>query len=363
MRRTLALAVLVVAPNSGSSPQWQESLPSTLVCSPIATLSDSGSGRVGLIAVGARGRLVWTEGRVQAPQLRDGAGQVRSVGRAGGGPGEFAAFSGLGWLGDTLWVADHITARVQYFSDTGAFLGGTRTAPRVSWGPRPDGRFVGFGASPVRPTPDPYVVLQLTRGSTIADTLHRFPRIEPPPVLVPVGAREIPNPHPFLARTIIAASRSHSHFCAAQPDGDRGTRLQCIDDGGRVSLDRRLLLPARPLTSAVYDSVVAIFSAAPGRTPAMMRDRIDRPRDLPPVSEMLVLDDGGVWLRRSSPYELESRWVRLDSAGRDRIDVVMPTRHRLLAARGDSAWVAIPDENDIERIAGCRVSLVPVRER
>lgn len=355
MPRQLPLMALLGAPLLGLASMWQDTPPSTLVCTSVAAPSDTGSGRIGLFAIGARGRLAWTEGRVRAPQIRDVGGGVRSAGRAGGGPGEFAAFSGIGWSGDTLWVADPVAARVQYFSESGDYLTGVRTAPRVSWRPRPDGRFVGFAASLVRPSPAPYVVMQLTRGSTVADTLYRFPRIEPTPVLVPAGDREIPNPHPLLPRTVVAASSSHSRFCATQPDGELGTRIRCIDDRGSVRLDRRVAFAPRPLTNAVYDSVVARFSLAPGRTPALMRDRIERPRNLPPVGEMLVLDDGQLWLRRSSPFEPESRWARLDSAGRGRPEVVFPSRHRLLAVRGDSAWVAIPDANDLEEIAGCRV--------
>lgn len=352
MSRAFVLVALL-APLPAGLDRAQEV--SNLACAPVAALSDTSSGRVGSLAVGPRGLLAWSEGRVLAPQVREGRGRVRSVGRAGSGPGEFESLGRMGWLGDTLWVSDFRTARVQFFSDTGAYLRGVRTPPRVIWTPRPDGSLVGVEPATVAPMPIPYAVLSFQPGSAAPDTIHRFPRVEPSPVLVPVGDRVSPNPHPFLPRTVFAQNPSGSRFCAALPESGPGTRLQCVDDRGRVVFDQILTLAPRPLTDVVYDSVIKVFSATPERTPEMMRDRISRPRNLPTVIELLVQDDGEMWLGRASRYEAQARWSRLDAAGRARSDVVLPTRHRVLRVRGDSVWLAVPDADDLETVAGCRI--------
>ncbi len=76
-----------------------------------------------------------------------------SVGRKGGGPGEFETPLGMGFFGDSLWVWDIDAYRVSYFDLEGAFLGSV--SPKIDIGgsmeespPRPDtplrdGTFIG----------------------------------------------------------------------------------------------------------------------------------------------------------------------------------------------------------------------------
>lgn len=90
------------------------------------------------------------DGRVFAPQPREGLlrifyadGKFIGVrGRPGEGPGEFRRMSGIGFVGDTLWVSDNALRRVSLFSSTRRHL---RT---VSWatllGPARHLRIRGF---------------------------------------------------------------------------------------------------------------------------------------------------------------------------------------------------------------------------
>ena len=45
--------------------------------------------------------------------------QLATVGRKGGGPGEFRGINQLGWSGDTLWVADYSNNRLTLIGPTG----------------------------------------------------------------------------------------------------------------------------------------------------------------------------------------------------------------------------------------------------
>lgn len=66
---------------------------------------------------------------VQANEIRvfgrDG-GHLRTIGRSGGGPGEFSALYALAWIGDTLAAFDPSNARIGFLSASGEWLGSTR---------------------------------------------------------------------------------------------------------------------------------------------------------------------------------------------------------------------------------------------
>jgi hypothetical protein len=353
---SLAALVLAIGPLRLGSPDSRGAQVATLSCEQVVPPSDSGAGRVVSLGVGADGRLAWTDGRPGQALVRDVSGRVRVIGRSGAGPGEFARITALGWLGDTLWVHDASNSRVQFFADSGTYLTGVRLPARVGWAPRPAGHYVGFAFQLARPTPDPIGWLAARADATSADTLARFERVEGDPVLVPAGGREIPNPHPLLARTVVGASAAHDRACAAIPADGSTTTLRCVDDRGRIVLDKRLDLSPRPVTDAIYDSVITIFSRAPGRTPAIMRDRISRPRSLPPVAALLVSSDGSLWLQRSHQLEHDSHWMRVRTDGTVRDSLVLPPSTRLLEVDGEVAWAAIADADGLESLASCRVT-------
>jgi hypothetical protein len=347
------LLALVALPLGALDQPSQPGPTRSLVCRVEVAPSDTGSGRLGLLAVGSRGRLAWTEARTPGVFVRDASGKVRSLGRPGGGPGEIQRFGGLGWIADTLWVGDNGASRVQFFTDTGEYRGGVRLRPRVSWAPRPGGRFVGLEHLALSPPTNPFVVAAWTPGADRSDTLVVFPR---PTEIVLIGAADTPNPHPLLPATAVAVNPSHTRFCGAVPVDASTSELRCVDDEGRTRLEVRLTLPPRALTDVVYDSVVRSISRQTGRPEALIRDRVTRPRSLPQVLSLMVTDDGDMWVARSHRYEPIASWTRLRADGTVRDQVQLPTKHRLLAIRGDSAWIALPDADDLESIARCQVA-------
>jgi len=318
--------------------------------------SDSGSGRISAVAAGNMGRLAWSDGRPGQFLLRDPSGRTRVVGRSGAGPGEFRHVGSLGWIGDTVWVGDPIAARVQFFSDTGRLLRVRTALPLVGWGARPDGRLIGFGAVALGgPMTLPIAVLAHRDGSTRSDTITTFPRMQAEEVMVPVGGREIPNPHPLMQSTQVGGSADGARYCAVTPTDTDAIRLRCVDDHGRTRLDRSLTLPLRPITDSIYNAVIDQFSRAPGRTAAMMRGRISRPAKLPPVLRLLVDDGGDVWLGRSHRSEATSQWVRVLPTGAIRDTVAIPAPYRIVALQREIVWAVSADADDLETLFRCRV--------
>lgn len=342
-----ALLLLVVATTASAQ------APTRLSCNAVVPPSDSGAGRFGHVAEGPGGRLAWTDGRGTEFLLRDPQGKVRTVGRRGEGPGEFQRIGLIGWLGDTVWVSDGRVPRVTLFSDTGRLLRVSTATPQVSWIPTPDGRLVGIGWIGLGgPTLPPWVIMAQAPGELKRDSIKVF---ETPAVehfsLPPQGAL---NPQPFAFRAVASSSSSGSRFCSARPDGD-ATTIECVDSRGRLLVKAQPRLTPRPLTEAVYDSMIALFARGPGRTESGMRDLIKRPRNLPAVMALFVEPSGVMWLQRSHAYEPVALWTRLRADGVVLDDVMIPKQYRLISPQGDSFWAAQADADGLETLYRCRL--------
>ena len=346
----MRIHVLVLLTLIGNPAAGQTLAP--LACNAVITPSDSGGGRVGRVAEGPDGRLAWTDGRAAEFLIRDAKGKVRTVGRSGSGPGDFQRVSHLGWFGDTLWASDGRLPRVTFFSDTGRLLRVETATPQVGWYPRPDGRLVGMGWTPLgMATPPPDVIVSQRPGELRRDTVRLFTTA---PVeqfnLPPTGAL---NPQPFSFRTVTSASDDGSRFCSAGPEGT-ATRLECITDRGRSVMNVVLVLKPRPLSGAVYDSMIALFARA-GRTEQGMRDLIKRPKNLPPVMSMLIEPSGGIWLRRSHDYEPVTVWTRVRADGTVRDELDIPKHVRVMSPNDNSFWAATADNDGLETLHKCRI--------
>ena len=330
----------------------------SLACEAVIPPSDSGSGRVGRVAPGRNGRLAWSDGRRGQFLLRDSSGRTRLIGREGSGPGEFRSVFRMGWVGDTLWAADFPEPRVQFFSDTGLLLHAVTAMSLAAWQGRPDGRLVGIAAVPASrlAVPLPWVVLAHRSGTTTSDTVAVFPQVSSEPIMLPIGGQEFATLHPLLPQTVVASDPAGSRFCAVIPTAADAVRVWCVDDHGGSILDRELPLARRPVTDSLYEAVVAAFTTPdPGRTAVDMRRRIPRPSHLPVVISMMVADGGVIWLKRSEHREPAQEWLRLNPEGTVRDRIVLPRAHRLMSLQGDTAWVAIPDSDELETLARCVV--------
>jgi hypothetical protein len=98
------------------------------------------------------GLTVGQDGAIFLMQPQDGVVRVfsptglpaGSFGGRGMGPGEFAAMSRMGWLGDTLWVSDSRAARLTLVSPSGDFIRTMPSPTRASPPPHAPSGFPSF---------------------------------------------------------------------------------------------------------------------------------------------------------------------------------------------------------------------------
>lgn len=323
--------------------------PRALTCSVEVTPADDGSGRINHVAVGTGGRLAWTDGRPGQVMVRDAHRRTRAVGRLGSGPGEFRSIASLGWWGDTLWTGDASVPRVQFFNDSGGYLDGITAVTRAAWAPRRAGHIVGF--APRRLSSDaPYAVLRQGVKQDV-DSIASWTLVPAPRVRLANGGPR-GSPQPFASETVVGASPDYGTFCAARPDGSAWI-VECVNDAGVPLKQSRLSLAGYELTTALFDSVVTIFSQ--GRDRAEVRRQLIRPRTLPAINDIKVANNGDVWLQRTHPIERMGTWQRVTRSGLEAREISTAPLTRLLLVTADSVWGVRSDADGLETLMRCAV--------
>lgn len=288
---------------------------------------------------------------------------LRTVGREGGGPGEFRDLWGLVRLpGDTLaawdWTAKRLTlydaagdlARVVPAPNAEGFaprllgrLGDRRVA--VSDGVQPDAIFAaGTGR-----WDDSVTILSIDiDDGTIADTVGPFPGEER---YASVGEGR------FWARRLVFGRQDLLAVAAGaihQAD-DRAGELRAYDSTGRLMRIIRTGAMARPVNDAALDRFRADYldGVAEDRQ-AEERRRLD---ELPVADRLPAFDGifadrtGRVWVRLFDPDRPETRrWILFDADGRAQRHLDLP--HRFQPVDGGRNWALFHtrDDLDVERL-------------
>lgn len=326
---------------------------------------------------------------------RDGR-LVRTIGRAGQGPGEFDGNPvRLGWVGDTLWVAD--------FSKTTLFSEGDEPIDRAEFSTL----FVEEGSvfvPGVLLINGSYLAKRSLRGREMLD----FARADELPLRRFTDAGEV-------ADTLAVVPKNPQVFrgegfsvhplwpwegvswlpVASAPDGSSvaftradGTWFDLIEVGvqGDTLLHRRIQYDPRPLEDehedwlrTVYSGFVAGDYTPESSSSVLTRDNAARERDrreardaltvpevFPPVREIVLGSDGSIWvLRELRLPELTDRWEVYSPDGIQEGSVVIsegrggfvPWAPRLtvLHANRNEVWGTTLDDLDVPYIHRYRV--------
>jgi hypothetical protein len=299
---------------------------------------------------------------------------VKSVGRRGGGPGEF---EDLGWLdagaGDTLRTYDWGLRRLSVFSAEGAFVRPVSLhAGGEVWAPRPlgmlrDGRLIAQSQNAVtlesRPGAGrdtvPLFALDLIRG--VADSLGGFPGHE---YMIHTGQGSVSAGNlPFGKDLHVLVHGSRVYVGTAD-----GPELLVLGTDGRVERVVRWTAAPVPVTPADIEAYADAGSREFGPGQGERRERFllrlkqtPFPKWKPSYAGLLAGPEGSIWVRRyaepdrSAPTDFEV----FDSTGRWLGGVRMPSGFdpaRITAGAVVGTW---KDDNDVPHVRVYR--LIPWR--
>ena len=296
---------------------------------------------------------------------------VKSVGRRGGGPGEF---QDLGWLdvgfGDTLWTYDWGLRRLSVFTAEGVFVrpvallsGGEVSSPRPL-GMLRDGRLIALSQNAVtlesRPGAGrdtvPIFALDFLRG--VADSLGRFPDHE---YMIHTGKGSVSAGNlPFGKDLHVLVQGSRVYVGTSD-----GPELLVLGTDGRVERVMRWTAAPVPVTPADIEAYTEAISQEFGPGQEERRERhllrlkeTPFPKWKPAYADLLAGPEGSIWVRgytepdRSAPTDFEV----FDSTGRWLGGVRMPSGFdpaRITAGAVIGIW---RDENDIPHIRVYRLN-------
>ncbi|MET0395983.1 MAG: hypothetical protein ABW277_04095 [Longimicrobiaceae bacterium] len=285
---------------------------------------------------------------------------VRTVGRKGGGPGEFTRIGWIQAVGDSLAVGDGGASRVTILGPDGAVLRTTAMVDDTS-GRRPRPVAALPGGAVLASLGAPFDPARAATGARDSVTyLRQAPDGAPPTVLGRFPGTEQVVRVAENSVSIMDVPFGRRDHVAVRGDGfyagsaDR-TEVGRYDARGRlVGLVRwgSTPRPVTPADVAVYRER-ALAGADPAARPGMQRMLADLPypKAMPAYARILVDRAGALWVQEYSPSEEDPvRWTVFDADERQLGTLTLPPRFRLTDAGPDYAVGVGRDDMDVEQV-------------
>jgi hypothetical protein len=339
---------------------------------------------VGRVAVGADGRMAIALPQDMEVRLYDPAGnRIASVGRRGGGPGEFKHLGAMTWIGDTLMVDDQRQRRVTYIDAAGAVL---RTVPLpgpmaptalsatsadttfrffIAHSGSTTGDILGMAHVSVGPPSStgssPWRVLSLAPDGS-ARIIAQPPQYEDERWTVTIAGLSNYIPFALRPQIVFAVDGSRIAFLTADQSTAVATySLTVLNADGEPLFARDYSLPGEAIPPAAVDSAIAAMAppgqpreegSDPSRFQALARERM--PAVYAPVERVMLAVDGTTWLTmRATAAGTEA--LILDAHGTLVSTVPLPPRSRVQNATSTNVWMTETDEFDLVSVVRYRI--------
>jgi len=317
------------------------------------------------------GTLVVADGQAQELRAFDAAGRwIRTMGKKGGGPGEFNGLSSLFLLpGDTVAAHDYQAGRVTFFAPDGSVARAVTLRPvDGTLPPRPlgvlgDGSFVVapmynpvFNDSP-EPSRDSITFALYSPSGEQTGSIGRFPGEETITVIRGGQNSIAMRPRiPFGGNTMVAASGARLLVA----DNARYEIAEHGRDGGLTRLIRRSAEP-EPVTEEdrrdFRERQLARTSAASRFRDAQaeMLKSLPFPERKSWFQEVRLDPEGNAWVQRHAAPGGDTPWDVFDPAGRFLGTVDVPSGLRVTQIGAGFVVGAWLDELDVPRVRVHRI--------
>lgn len=311
-----------------------------------------------------------------------GRGELKArFGRRGAGPGEFLQVSGLGWLGDTIWVGDGGTHRFSLFTPDGELLdviSPVVLAPQHARDLPPRPYFLFPGREILARTNPPFHLLTagtvdsipyflMDTGGAVTRQLFRGPTPQPlwihnPDSDNPFSGRI--TDQPFVVDPLVRPSGVDRSIVTVDLDEDTAT-VHKVSVGGDTLWSTSVPALQRPVTDADIDSVVYEKSESFVTSPAAegasvlsirswVRDALIVPGYWAPIRDVEVGADGTVWVERFGS-EQGTEWIVLHKDGGIVGRVALPDGFRVQAVSGNRVAGVVRDDLDVPHVVSYRL--------
>lgn len=375
----LTVALLSQAiPNLDDAPQWQLEFEHRFgsIDDPETSLT-----RILSAAIGDNEEILLVQLNDKRIRMFDRDGnRIASYGNPGNGPMDLGHPIAVGLRGDTVWVSDNAAASLKFFSLDGKWLQSVTIAEIVGQGilakagyPLDNGDILANPRIDMRSRVDRVRVIpwiRYKRDGQVIDTLvsdrrtHQIAEIR-------MGEGRGFFTQPFDASDRVAVVPDGSglvHVSQADTASTHPVRIERVDAGGRTVFSREYSASQRELTRALVrwtiDARAKLVEKVLASSLAFdldehmsgYADAIRTPEIIPPITEVLVADNGMIWVGRESVGDDTQRWVAIDGrTGNVAGQIRFPNGSRLIAASAEYVWMEELDELDVVHVARYRV--------
>jgi len=310
---------------------------------------------------------------------------LRTIGRAGSGPGEFVSPTGLGWWGDTLWVGDARGARIQLFDEQWEsagmiqFIISPDSDDRYARGLAPslllfDGSVlarvpgISIGGASLGLVKETAQVRANWDGEVL-DTVAVFDIPTRDFLSLQVsGNQMIATVHPVQTMsTLVPAGRLPGFYIVDRPIPTHPDSaligIHRIDVHGDTLWSLQHALPSVPVSEEFkehwYDRMARPGEdATPGseRLERTLREDVEFPEYLPAVTNALAAMNGDLWIETPHGKPDSSSWRIFDSLGTAIGQVNTGKGLSFKYTDGDLLWATIQDDFDVPILLQFRIS-------
>ncbi len=305
------------------------------------------------IEIDEAGAIYVLDGRERRVAIYDSAGVfLNAFGRQGEGPGEFESPNKLLWNADTLVIWDGRLLRLSYFDTGGTLLRDERAELPMfnKFAMRPDGQvWAQQGPSywwPIRPGVDGVghlVAMDLQQQS--ADTLLTWEDRAMVPVRFENGLTVVPRQ--YAPRVNWAADAQGQLFVA------RGEtyEIEVYSAAGQRIVTIKRDYSRLPPSSAERDSALARMEERASNY-GPNADRVRKAFEIAELkratSELVVSDDGYVWVQTSTEDDLSTQtWDIFDQDWRYVTQIELPRRLTIHRITADHLYGELEDEFEV----------------
>jgi DNA-binding beta-propeller fold protein YncE len=306
------------------------------------------------ITADASGRIYILDLAASAVQVFDASGaHVRTIGRKGGGPGEFTTPIGLALVGSQLLVVDQSSQRLSLFDSTGTLI---TTHPRVA----PANIGVGFWQGgidrngtiietfPVMEEGNPWGRWSLTR----LDSAYRATDTVPIPQFEPRMVELVKKSGGGTSTTRMVLPNTPMLAWALDPSGaiwfgvsDHYTIVQRRFDGDTARTIERAWSPP-PLSDSAKARAARWLERVQSQGFTVFESQL--PTTAPAFQSLVVDDHGNLWV--GDPTWPARRYEVFDSTGVLLGPVEFPAPVSQLTFAHDHYYAVTRDEDDVVRV-------------
>ena len=375
VRDSAGVEIVENAGDDASVPQWQLEAPRVS----IGVLEGDAAYQLDGVRASMLhgGRILVLNGGSQELRFYDLAGQhVRTVGRKGGGPGEFENAYWLGpHLGDSIVVYDLGARRISVLDRDGAF--GRSLTPEFSFGTMvgrlADGSFIVRPGIMIGPGNEianglqraTIGVLRVAADGQSVDTLATYPGSEAFIESGGTGGRNwiTVRSRPFGLSTQVAAGGSLIYVGMSD-----AWAIDVLDGSGTLRRSIRRTRERTPVTPEVIDryresQLASVTNDNARRESERFYATVEYPDRLPAYGQLRVDDAGNLWVQDYSVARSDSlRWTVFDPSGRVMGRVAMPPRMVVHQIGPDFVLGRVQDDLDVEHVVLFGLSRGPTRE-